>query len=153
MWESPDLHLCKNISYNQFPDRRRGVQAGVNYRMRKTRCDAAQPECGLCTTQNVDCVYRDARQPRTNYNIQTLLEWMQLLRDRIVAISSSVNRKITNGTQDLAKQSGQQSDHAPGPNTASQEPTFEPRYLCHIQQTQTMSFRWASFNSSRRAKR
>lgn len=55
--------------------------------MRKTRCDAAQPKCSLCTAQNVDCVYRDAQQPRIDYNTKVLLERIQLLEDRILASS------------------------------------------------------------------
>ncbi|KAF5601203.1 3-oxoacyl-reductase [Fusarium pseudocircinatum] len=73
------------MSYNQFPNRRRVLQACVNCRMRKTRCDAAQPRCGLCASQNVDCVYRDAKQPKIDYNTQVLLERMQLLEDRILS--------------------------------------------------------------------
>ncbi|CZR42838.1 uncharacterized protein FPRO_10141 [Fusarium proliferatum ET1] len=77
------------MSYNQFPNRRRVIQACVNCRMRKTRCDAAQPRCGLCASQNVDCVYRDAKQPKIDYNTQVLLERMQLLEDRILSSNSS----------------------------------------------------------------
>ncbi|KAF5702840.1 oleate-activated transcription factor 1 [Fusarium mundagurra] len=77
------------MSYNQFPNRRRVIQACVNCRMRKTRCDAAQPRCGLCASQNVDCVYRDAKQPKIDYNTQVLLERMQLLEDRILSSSSA----------------------------------------------------------------
>lgn len=51
--------------------------------MRKTRCDAAQPRCGFCALHNIDCVYRDAQQPRIDYNTQVLLERIQLLEDRL----------------------------------------------------------------------
>lgn len=57
--------------------------------MRKTRCDAAQPRCGFCALHNVDCVYRDAQQPRIDYNTQVLLERIQLLEDRMTGLPPS----------------------------------------------------------------
>lgn len=68
---------------SRFPNRRRAAQACVACRMRKTRCDAAQPRCGFCALHNIDCVYRDAQQPRIDYNTQVLLERIQLLEDRL----------------------------------------------------------------------
>lgn len=69
---------------SRFPARRRAAQACVACRMRKTRCDAAYPRCGFCETHDIDCVYRDAQQPRIDYNTQVLLERIQLLEDRII---------------------------------------------------------------------
>ena len=57
--------------------------------MRKTRCDAAQPRCGFCDLHNIDCVYRDAQQPRIDYNTQVLLERIQLLEDRLTGQNHS----------------------------------------------------------------
>lgn len=74
-----------SFSASRFPTRRRVTQACVACRMRKTRCDAAQPRCGLCETHNIDCVYRDAQQPRVDYNTQVLLERMELLESRVMA--------------------------------------------------------------------
>lgn len=68
---------------SRFPARRRAAQACVACRMRKTRCDAATPRCGFCAMQNIDCVYRDAQQPRVDYNTQVLLERIQLLENRL----------------------------------------------------------------------
>ncbi|GKU06443.1 oleate-activated transcription factor 1 [Fusarium langsethiae] len=120
------------MAYSSFPNRRRVIQACVNCRMRKTRCDAAQPKCGLCTTQNVDCVYRDARQPKIDYNTQVLLERMQLLEDRILSTSTLPTRTShleARGSgidqPDLAEQVERQSDTLPGSNTMAQEPVFE----------------------------
>lgn len=64
------------------------MQACVACRMRKTRCDAAQPRCGYCTLQNIDCVYRDSQQPRIDYGTHVLLERLQLLEDRLLASGS-----------------------------------------------------------------
>ncbi|CAG1984046.1 unnamed protein product [Fusarium graminearum] len=121
-----------NMSYNSFSYRRRVTQACVNCRMRKTRCDAAEPKCGLCTTQNVDCVYRDARQPKIDYNTQVLLERMQLLEDRILSNSSSTARQNPGesrglGTEQpaLVEQVERQSDTLHVGNTVPQEPVFE----------------------------
>lgn len=70
---------------SRIPTRRRAMQACVACRMRKTRCDVAQPRCGYCAMQNIECVYRDSRQPRIDYNTQVLLERMQLLEERLLA--------------------------------------------------------------------
>ena len=120
------------MSYSQFPNRRRVIQACVNCRMRKTRCDAAQPRCGLCTSQNVDCVYRDARQPKIDYNTQVLLERMQLLEDRILSSSASSSRESPSDIQvpatdqpRLAEQAARQSDISPDSTVIAQEPVFE----------------------------
>ncbi|KAF5548622.1 3-oxoacyl-reductase [Fusarium mexicanum] len=109
------------MSYNQFPNRRRVIQACVNCRMRKTRCDAAQPRCGLCASQNVDCVYRDAKQPKIDYNTQVLLERMQLLEDRILSSNS------TSQGQTAPPQASPTSHHDPQPDstTEGREPVFE----------------------------
>ncbi|KAH6887710.1 hypothetical protein B0T10DRAFT_490225 [Thelonectria olida] len=69
---------------NHFPPRRRVTQACVNCRMRKVRCDAAQPKCSLCTLQNVDCVYRDAQQLRIDHNTKVLLDRMEMLEERLL---------------------------------------------------------------------
>ncbi|KAL6924162.1 hypothetical protein FSST1_001436 [Fusarium sambucinum] len=128
-FEPPDLFTLKNMSYSSFPNRRRVIQACVNCRMRKTRCDAAQPKCGLCTMQNVDCVYRDARQPKIDYNTQVLLERMQLLEDRILSTSSSparnnpVEARVPGIDQpDSAEPVERQSDML---HDMTQEPVFE----------------------------
>ncbi|KAI1072949.1 hypothetical protein LB507_008996 [Fusarium sp. FIESC RH6] len=113
------------MSYNQFPNRRRVIQACVNCRMRKTRCDAAQPKCGLCTTQNVDCVYRDARQPKIDYNTQVLLERMQLLEDRLLSTSRNNSSQTHDSGIDHSTVAEQQSDSLPEPTPTSQEPVFE----------------------------
>ncbi|RFN51794.1 oleate-activated transcription factor 1 [Fusarium flagelliforme] len=113
------------MSYNQFPNRRRVIQACVNCRMRKTRCDAAQPKCGLCTTQNVDCVYRDARQPKIDYNTQVLLERMQLLEDRLLSTSRNNPSQPQGSGIDRSSIAEQQSESLPEPTTVSQEPVFE----------------------------
>ncbi|KAL5586958.1 hypothetical protein FOVSG1_012094 [Fusarium oxysporum f. sp. vasinfectum] len=113
------------MSYNQFPHRRRVIQACVNCRMRKTRCDAAQPRCGLCASQNVDCVYRDAKQPKIDYNTQVLLERMQLLEDRILLSTSSSQ------AQRAPPEASPMSHHDPQPDnlhdstTEGREPVFE----------------------------
>ncbi|KAF5593393.1 3-oxoacyl-reductase [Fusarium subglutinans] len=109
------------MSYNQFPNRRRVIQACVNCRMRKTRCDAAQPRCGLCTSQNVDCVYRDAKQPKIDYNTQVLLERMQLLEDRILSSNS------TSQSHRAPPEASPMSHHDPQPDsiTEGREPVFE----------------------------
>ncbi|SCN86625.1 related to 3-oxoacyl-[acyl-carrier-protein] reductase [Fusarium fujikuroi] len=109
------------MSYNQFPNRRRVIQACVNCRMRKTRCDAAQPRCGLCASQNVDCVYRDAKQPKIDYNTQVLLERMQLLEDRIISSNSASQ------TQRAPPEASPMSHHDPQPDsvTEGREPVFE----------------------------
>ncbi|KAF5230096.1 hypothetical protein FANTH_13978 [Fusarium anthophilum] len=109
------------MSYNQFPNRRRVIQACVNCRMRKTRCDATQPRCGLCSSQNVDCVYRDAKQPKIDYNTQVLLERMQLLEDRILSSNS------TSQGQTALPQASPTSHHDPQPDsiTEGREPVFE----------------------------
>jgi hypothetical protein len=88
--------------------------------MRKSRCDAAQPKCGLCATQNVDCVYRDARQPKIDYNTQVLLERMQLLEDRLLSASSSATRNNASGAQGV-----QQSYILPESATVAQVPVLE----------------------------
>ncbi|KAF5650726.1 oleate-activated transcription factor 1 [Fusarium sp. NRRL 52700] len=105
------------MSYNQFPNRRRVIQACVNCRMRKTRCDAAQPRCGLCASQNVDCVYRDAKQPKIDYNTQVLLERMQILEDRIL-LSNSKSQNQT-----ALPQASPTSHHDAQPE--GREPVFE----------------------------
>lgn len=69
---------------SRFPNRRRALQACVACRTRKTRCDAAEPKCGYCTVHNLDCVYRDAQQPRIDYNTEVLLERIQLLEERLI---------------------------------------------------------------------
>ncbi|KAI0593205.1 hypothetical protein F4775DRAFT_586993 [Biscogniauxia sp. FL1348] len=68
-----------------FPQRRRVLQACMNCSKRKTRCDGAKPKCSLCMTQNVECVYRDAPQPRIEQNTRILLERIQLLEDRLMS--------------------------------------------------------------------
>jgi len=93
--------------------------------MRKTRCDAAQPKCGLCTTQNVDCVYRDARQPKIDYNTQVLLERMQLLEDRLLSTSRNNPSQTEDSGIDRSAVAEQQSNSLPKPTTTSQEPVFE----------------------------
>ena len=70
---------------SRFPARRRAMQACVACRTRKTRCDAAQPRCGYCAVQNIECIYRDSQQPRIDYGTQVLLERIQLLEDRMLA--------------------------------------------------------------------
>lgn len=81
--------MLPNSVTSRFPNRRRAAQACVACRMRKTRCDAAQPRCGFCDLHNIDCVYRDAQQPRIDYNTQVLLERIQLLEDRLTGQSHS----------------------------------------------------------------
>lgn len=81
---------------SRFPNRRRAAQACVACRMRKTRCDAAQPRCGFCDLHNIDCVYRDAQQPRIDYNTQVLLERIQLLEDRVTG--QPLNQHFTTPT-------------------------------------------------------
>lgn len=97
------------------------IQACVNCRMRKTRCDAAQPRCGLCTSQNVDCVYRDAKQPKIDYNTQVLLERMQLLEDRILSSNSASQ------AQRAPLEASPMSHHDPqhDSTTEGREPVFE----------------------------
>ncbi|KAG9499446.1 hypothetical protein J7337_007902 [Fusarium musae] len=109
------------MSYNQFPNRRRVIQACVNCRMRKTRCDAAQPRCGLCSSQNVDCVYRDAKQPKIDYNTQVLLERMQLLEDRILSSNSASQN------QRAPPEASPTSHHDPQNDSTAEgrEPVFE----------------------------
>ncbi|KAF5573403.1 3-oxoacyl-reductase [Fusarium pseudoanthophilum] len=109
------------MSYNQFPNRRRVIQACVNCRMRKTRCDAVQPRCGLCASQNVDCVYRDAKQPKIDYNTQVLLERMQLLEDRILSSNS------TSQGQKAPPEASPTSHHDPQNDSTieGREPVFE----------------------------
>lgn len=125
-----------HTAYSQFPNRRRVVQACVNCRMRKTRCDAVQPRCGLCSAQDVDCVYRDARQPKIDYNTQVLLERMQLLEDRILSSSSSPSSSISQrypavvegpsiNRSELTEQVQQRPDNIPNSNIIIQEPVFE----------------------------
>lgn len=75
--------MLPNSVTSRFPNRRRAAQACVACRMRKTRCDAVQPRCGFCALHNIDCVYRDAQQPRIDYNTQVLLERIQQLEDRL----------------------------------------------------------------------
>ncbi|CAJ0550153.1 Ff.00g100830.m01.CDS01 [Fusarium sp. VM40] len=119
------------MAFNQFPNRRRVIQACVNCRMRKTRCDAVQPRCGLCTSQNVDCVYRDAKQPKIDYNTQVLLERIQTMEDRIM--SSSFSSQFYNGNLRSSPANSQgppehvrpKSDVLPDFNTAANEPLFE----------------------------
>lgn len=119
------------MAFNQFPNRRRVIQACVNCRMRKTRCDAAQPRCGLCTSQNVDCVYRDAKQPKIDYNTQVLLERIQTMEDRILSSSSSSQfytgdlRSSPANSQGPLEHLRQKSDFLPDSNTAAYEPVFE----------------------------
>lgn len=72
-------------SASLYPPRRRVWQACTNCRARKTRCDAAKPRCGLCTTQDVECVYVDSQQPRIEHNTLLLLERIQMLEDRLLA--------------------------------------------------------------------
>lgn len=119
------------MAFNQFPNRRRVIQACVNCRMRKTRCDAAQPRCGLCTSQNVDCVYRDAKQPKIDYNTQVLLERIQTMEDRILSSSSSSQFHSGNLRSSPANSQGppghlrRKSDFLPDSNTTAHEPVFE----------------------------
>ncbi|KAF4448693.1 oleate-activated transcription factor 1 [Fusarium austroafricanum] len=109
----------------QFPNRRRVIQACVNCRMRKTRCDAAQPRCGLCTSQDVDCVYRDARQPKVDYNTQVLLERMQLLEDRLLSsASSSQTNSLAHHTPPINHQEPS-IQQQPNSQSDSHEPVFE----------------------------
>ncbi|KAI1455853.1 hypothetical protein F4805DRAFT_468439 [Annulohypoxylon moriforme] len=61
-------------SSHYFPQRRRVVQACLACSRRKTRCDGAKPKCSWCSTQNLDCVYRDSQQPRIEPNTRILLE-------------------------------------------------------------------------------
>ncbi|WZH48340.1 Zn2-C6 fungal-type domain-containing protein [Fusarium acuminatum] len=119
------------MAFNQFPNRRRVIQACVNCRMRKTRCDAAQPRCGLCTSQNVDCVYRDAKQPKIDYNTQVLLERIQAMEDRILSSASSSQhytgtlRSSPANSQGPPEHVRRKSDVLPDSNTATHEPVFE----------------------------
>ncbi|KAI0383487.1 hypothetical protein F5Y04DRAFT_250333 [Hypomontagnella monticulosa] len=68
-----------------FPQRRRVVQACLTCSKRKTRCDGARPKCGWCSTQNLECIYRDSQQPRIDANTRILLERIQLLEDRLLS--------------------------------------------------------------------
>ncbi|VUC29282.1 unnamed protein product, partial [Clonostachys rosea] len=70
---------------SRFPNRRRATQACVPCRTRKTRCDAIQPKCGYCAQHNVECVYREAQQPRIDHGTQVILERIQLLEDRLTS--------------------------------------------------------------------
>ncbi|KAH7166562.1 hypothetical protein EDB81DRAFT_782439 [Dactylonectria macrodidyma] len=88
-----------------FPQRRRVIQACVNCRLRKTRCDAAQPKCSLCTIQNVDCVYRDAQQLRIDHNTKVLLDRLEILEERV--LSSLPSHKPTESTVDRQDGSGE----------------------------------------------
>ncbi|KAH7140067.1 hypothetical protein B0J13DRAFT_478509 [Dactylonectria estremocensis] len=84
-----------------FPQRRRVTQACVNCRLRKTRCDAAQPKCSLCTIQNVDCVYRDAQQLRIDHNTKVLLDRLEILEERVLSsLPSTVSTQSTVDRQD-----------------------------------------------------
>ncbi|KAF5232582.1 hypothetical protein FAUST_8614 [Fusarium austroamericanum] len=81
---------------------------------------------------NVDCVYRDARQPKIDYNTQVLLERMQLLEDRILSNPPSSARnnppEVRNsGTEQpaLVEQVERPSNTLHGGNTVPQEPMFE----------------------------
>ncbi|KAH8660475.1 hypothetical protein BX600DRAFT_383208 [Xylariales sp. PMI_506] len=67
-----------------FPQRRRVLQACVNCRNRKTRCDGAKPRCRFCAAQNVECIYHDSQQLRIDPNTKVLLDRIQLLEDRIL---------------------------------------------------------------------
>uniref|UniRef100_A0A0B7KCB1 Zn(2)-C6 fungal-type domain-containing protein n=2 Tax=Bionectria ochroleuca TaxID=29856 RepID=A0A0B7KCB1_BIOOC len=71
---------------SRFPNRRRATQACVPCRTRKTRCDAAQPKCGYCAQHNVECIYREAQQPRIDHGTQVILERIQLLEDRLTSV-------------------------------------------------------------------
>jgi hypothetical protein len=118
------------MSYSQFPNRRRVIQACVNCRMRKTRCDAAQPRCGLCASQNVDCVYRDAKQPKIDYNTQVLLERMQILEDRILSSTSSsqsqtASLEASSMSHHDPDEQLQQPDSLHDSATEGREPVFE----------------------------
>ncbi|KAL6407567.1 hypothetical protein AUP68_08586 [Ilyonectria robusta] len=88
-----------------FPQRRRVTQACVNCRLRKTRCDAAQPKCSLCTTQNVDCVYRDAQQLRIDHNTKVLLDRLEILEERV--LSSLPSNTPTESAADRQDGSGE----------------------------------------------
>ncbi|KAH6662927.1 hypothetical protein F5X68DRAFT_178041 [Plectosphaerella plurivora] len=77
--------LRNSGSGSQLPSRRRVWQACSNCRARKTRCDAATPRCSLCATQDVECVYADAPQPRIEYNTWLLLDRIQALEDRLLS--------------------------------------------------------------------
>lgn len=80
-----DTQASSFSAAHYFPQRRRVLQACVNCRTRKTRCDAAKPKCSLCLTQNVECIYSDSQQPRIEQNTRILLERIQLLEDRLLS--------------------------------------------------------------------
>ncbi|KAL6410986.1 C6 finger domain-containing protein [Ilyonectria robusta] len=79
------MDLPAPLDTSPFPPRRRVWQACTNCRARKTRCDAAKPKCGLCMSQNVECVYTDSQQPRIDHNTLILLERIQILEDRLLS--------------------------------------------------------------------
>lgn len=98
-------------SSNYFPNRRRVWQACTNCRARKTRCDAAKPRCGLCASQDVECIYKDSQQPRIEHNTKILLERIQMLEDRIFSSDilpgrQQVQPAILPETQDRPATSG-----------------------------------------------
>ncbi|KAH6616811.1 hypothetical protein C7974DRAFT_52714 [Boeremia exigua] len=89
-------HAASTTSFaasNYFPSRRRVWQACTNCRNRKTRCDAAQPRCGLCTAQDVECIYKDSQQPRIEHNTKILLERIQMLEDRIFSSTAFLSEQ------------------------------------------------------------
>jgi hypothetical protein len=137
------------MAFNQFPNRRRVMQACINCRMRKTRCDAAQPRCGLCTSQNVDCVYRDAKQPKIDYNTQVLLERMQTLEDRILSSASSsqiYTRTLGSSpinSQGPAEHVRRKSDILPDSHIAAHEPIFEVQIPLSHTANANHVFSWA----------
>ena len=107
----------------RFPARRRVTQACIACRMRKTRCDAAQPRCGFCALHNMDCVYRDSQQPRIDYNTQVLLERMQLLEDRLLSTKSPNNLPTEKPPHPPSQSHGPLATeleiHVPGSHTAN----------------------------------
>lgn len=107
---------------SHIPSRRRVWQACTNCRARKTRCDAATPRCTLCATQNVDCVYADAPQPRIEYNTWLLLDRIQTLEDRL--LSSPSFSAQSGGTSTTAPAVASPADVSHN-NQAAKPPTTE----------------------------
>lgn len=76
---------ARRVSAARLQTRRRAWLACTTCRSRKTRCDAAKPRCSLCTSLDVECVYKDSQQPRVDPGIRMLLERIQTLEDRLLS--------------------------------------------------------------------
>ncbi|KAM0540614.1 hypothetical protein ACHAPJ_013570 [Fusarium lateritium] len=86
---------------SQFPLRRRVLQACINCRARKTRCDATKPKCSLCLLQGVECEYKDAQQPKIDPSTRLVLDRIQLLEETLLSspvFAASQASNVTHGS-------------------------------------------------------